>query len=434
MMKKVIFLLSFCAAATVFGQNPLQLNLQECIQYAEQHNITLLSGGLDVNTAEIQLKQSKLQMTPTVSAGLGQSFSYSHGQEAFSLGGNYSINAGIDIFKGLSIRNSIKQSELQLTQAQLQVEQSKNQIRINIIRSYLTILMNQEMLDYQQTVLETSRQQVAEGEQRYKVGQILESDFLLLQAQYTADSINIENTRIAIDNEYVTLRNLLNVGKDQTLAVTTPTEAQLAQSMNVPELDEVLRQALGYLPEMKVRENAVEIAEYDVKIAKGSYYPSISASAGIGTGYSAAYGSDVNGLQSGLYKGLGENIGLNVSIPIYNQGRARNNVKMKEIQVQQAQLELQNAENDITREIEEYHLSVKKAYNNYTLSEMQKNAYYANYMAYNQKFQYGAITAVDLLQQQTNYLNILNNFMQNKYNFLLEKKVLDVYTGKQVEL
>ena len=77
---------------------------------------------------------------------------------------------------------------------------------------------------------------------------------------------------------------------------------------------------------------------------------------------------------------------------------------------------------------------MKKAYNDYQLSELQQEAYYLNYQTYNQKFQLGSITAVDLLQQQTNYLNILNNYMQNKYNFLLQKKVLDVYTGQPVTL
>lgn len=418
----------------LFGQQTLQLSLKECIQYAEEHNITLKSGALDVNASEIQLKQAKLQMTPTVSAGLGQSFGYSHGNEAFSINGNYSLNANVDIFKGLSIRNSIKQSELQLNQAQLQVEQAKNQIRINIIRSYLTILMNQEMLEYQRTVLETSRQQVTEGEQRFKVGQILESDFLLLQAQYFSDSVNIENTQLAIDNEYVTLEKLLNLRNGDRLLVIAPNEEELARSMYLPELNTVLEQALGYLPEKRIKESAVEIAEYDVKIAKGSYYPSISANAGITTGYNAAYGENFNGLQSGLYKGLGENIGLSVNIPIYHQGNIRNNVRIKELQVQKAELELENIETEITQEIKEYHLDVQKAFNNYMLSEKQKDAYYANYMAYSQKFNYGAITPVDLLQQQSNYLNILNNYMQNKYNFLMQKKVLDVYTGQTIDL
>ena len=416
------------------AQENRSMTLPECIQYAETNNPTLQSANLDVNVAEIRLKQTRLQMAPVVTASAGQNFGYSHGSEQFSIGGNYAINAGIDIFNGLNTYNSIKQSQVQLSQAQLQAEQQKNQVKVQIIRSYLTILMNQEMLEYQRNVLESSRQQVAEGEQKYKVGQILESDYLMLQAQYLADSTNMENTMIAIDNEYVALRNYLNMGRGQSLSVVIPDSARLAASMSVPELEEVLRRAFDYLPDMQISRNNVEIAEYDVKIAKSAYYPSLSASAGIGTGYNAAYGNGNNGLVSGLYKGLNESIGLNLSIPIYKQSSVRNNVKIKNIQVQQAELALKNTEDEVTREIEEYHLNLKKAYNNYQLSELQKSAYYANYMAYNQRFQYGAITTVDLLQQQTNYLNILSNYMQNKYNFLMQLKVLDVYTGQQVEL
>ena len=373
-------------------------------------------------------------MAPVVTANAGQNFGYSHGSEQFSINGNYSVNAGIDIFNGLNTYNSIKQSQVQLNQAQLQAEQQKNTVRIQIIRSYLTILMNQEMLDYQRNVLESSRQQVTEGEQKYKVGQILESDYLMLQAQYLADSTNMENTVIAIRNEYVALRNLLNMSREQSLSVVTPDSARLAASMTVPSLDEVLRRAFDYLPDVQISRNNVEIAEYDVKIAKSGYYPSLSASAGVGTGYNAAYGNGNSGLTSGLYKGLSESIGLNLSIPIYKQSSVRNNVRIKNILVQQAELALKNTEEQITKEIEAYHLDLKKAYNNYQLSELQKSAYYANYMTYSQRFQYGAITTVDLLQQQTNYLNILSNYMQNKYNYLMQLKVLDVYMGQPVEL
>lgn len=435
-MKKInlIVILFVTIFTSVKGQETKTMTLQECLQYAENNNISIQSSNLDIKTSEIQFKQARLQMAPTVSAGASQDFGYSHGSETFNLGGNYSINAGINIFNGLNTYNTIRQSQVQLSQAELQVEQAKNEVRIQIIRSYLTILMNQELLDYQRNLLKSSREQVTEGEQRYKVGQILESDFLLLQAQLMADSTNLENTLIAIDNEYVTLRNLLNMQRGQGIAVVTPDSASLAQTMSIPSLDEIVSRAFAYLPELKIRKNAVEIAEYDVKIAKSAYYPTLSASAGVGTGYNAAYGNGYSGVSSGLYNKLSENIGLNLSIPIYSQGKVRNNVKIKNIQVQQAELSLKNTENTVLKEIEEYHLDLKKALNNYQLSEMQKNAYYANYVAYNQKFQYGAITAVELLQQQTNYLNVLSSYMQNKYSYLMEVKVLDVYTGQQVTL
>ncbi|MBP5400516.1 MAG: TolC family protein [Bacteroidales bacterium] len=436
MKRKSVIVLSIFLIFSLFTYilSAQPMTLPECIQYAERNNPTLQSANLDVNVAEIRLKQTRLQMAPVVTANAGQNFGYSHGSEQFSINGNYSVNAGVEIFNGLNTYNSIKQSEIQLTQAQLQEEQQKNQVRIQIIRSYLTILMNQEMLEYQRNVLASSRQQVAEGEQKYKVGQILESDYMMLQAQYLADSTSMENTLIAINNEYVSLRNYMNMSRAQALSVVLPDSAQLAASMVVPELDEVLRRTFDYLPDVKMSRNAVEIAEYDVKIAKSAYYPSLSASAGVGTGYNAAYGNGNSGLVSGLYKGLSESIGLSLSIPIYKQSSVRNNVKVKNIQVQQAELALKTTEEQITKEIEIYYLDLKKAYNNFQLSELQKSAYYANYMAYNQRFQYGAITTVDLLQQQTNYLNILNNYMQNKYNYLMQLKVLDVYTGQPVTL
>lgn len=436
MKRKSVIVLSIFLIFSLFTYilSAQPMTLPECIQYAERNNPTLQSANLDVNVAEIRLKQTRLQMAPVVTANAGQNFGYSHGSEQFSINGNYSINAGIEIFNGLNTYNSIKQSEIQLTQAQLQEEQQKNQVRIQIIRSYLTILMNQEMLEYQRNVLASSRQQVAEGEQKFRYGQILESDLQMLQAQYLADSTSMENTLIAISNEYVSLRNYMNMSRSQDLVVALPDSARLAASMAVPEFDEVLRRAFDYLPDVKMSRNAVEIAEYDVKIAKSAYYPSLSASAGVGTGYNAAYGNGHSGLTSGLYKGLSESIGLNLSIPIYKQSSVRNNVKIRNIQVQQAELSLKTTEEQVVKEIETYYLDLKKAHNNFQLSELQKSAYYANYMAYNQRFQYGAITTVDLLQQQTNYLNILSNYMQNKYNYLMQLKVLDVYTGQPVTL
>ena len=283
-MKKILLILFLIPALALKGQT-LQLDLQQCLQYAEEHNQDLQSGKLDVQTSDIQLKQAKLRQYPTVSAGIGQNFGYSHGSESFGINGNYSLNAGIDIFRGLTIRNTIKQSQVQADQTEMQVEQIRNGIRIEIIRSYLTILMNQELIEYRRTVLNTSREQVVQGRQRYEAGRILESDYKLLQAQYLSDSMSIENTQIAIDNEYINLRNLITIPDDQhQFVIITPDSSRLAQSMQVPDMQNVLQQALNYLPELKVKEKAVEIAEYDVKIAKGGYYPSITASAGIGTG------------------------------------------------------------------------------------------------------------------------------------------------------
>jgi len=350
------------------------------------------------------------------------------------LGGNYGINAGITLFNGLNTYNTIKQNQLRVSQAQWQVEQRKNQLHIQIIQAYLTVLMNQELLTYQQNVLTSSREQLIEGEHQYKVGQILESDFILLKSQYFTDSLNIENTQLSISNELLTLRNLLCLNSQQTLSIITPDSLQIAQIMYIPDLQEVRSQAMAYLPELKMKNNLVEIANYDVKIAKSAYYPTLSLDAGINTGYNNIYSKAHGNSGNNLLDNLGESIGLNLNIPIYRQNNTRNSVRMKQLYVSQAELSLKQTELNLQKEIEEYYLSMKKAFNQYTVSDIQQKAYQINYVTYCQKFQYGTITAADLLQQQSNYLNALNNYMQNKYSFLLQKKTLEVYMGRDIEL
>ena len=41
---------------------------------------------------------------------------------------------------------------------------------------------------------------------------------------------------------------------------------------------------------------------------------------------------------------------------------------------------------------------------------------------------------MELLQQQNNYLNTLNAYIQNKYSLLMQRKILDIYMGRAIQL
>ena len=199
-------------------------------------------------------------------------------------------------------------------------------------------------------------------------------------------------------------------------------------------MQEMMTKSMNYLPELKLKENDVTDAQYDVKLRKANYYPSLSLNAGISTGYNNNNLSENLGWGTQLWHGLGENIGLNLSIPIYQRSSVRHNVQLAELRVQQAELSQKETEYQVGRELQQYYLDVLSSQNDYLVAEAQKDAYEANYNAYSFKFKYGSVTAVDLIQQQTNYLNQLNKYMQAKYSFVLERKILDVMMGVPVKL
>ena len=440
-MKKVLIILLFNSVlGLLVAQNTSLLTppdktsftLEECIQYAETYNYALQSSALNVTSSEISLKSAKEHIAPSVSASASQGFSAKNYQKSVSWNGNYGISAGMTLFNGLSNYNSIQQSKLQVEQSQLQVERSKNNIRISIIQAFLSIMMNQDLLEYQQEVMATSQEQMEQGAQRFQVGQILESDYKMLQAQYTSDRFNVENTKLNIRNNLLTLKQLLSIDPSKEITIVRPDSATLFKSLEVPEMETVLNNAINYLPELKISENDIADANYAVKLQKANYYPTLSLNAGVNTGYANSNQMENEKWGTQLWHGLGENVGLSLNIPIYQHSDVRHNVQQAQLRVQQAELSNLETRNQILQELQQYYIDVMSSQNDYLVSEAQKDAYEANYHAYAFKFKYGSITAVDLIQQQTNYLNQLNKYMQAKYSFVLKRKILDVMMGLPV--
>ena len=377
--------------------------LEECLRYAEEHNFALQNAGLNVTSSEISLRQAKENIAPSVSASASQGFNANNYQKSIGWNGSYGINAGMTLFSGLYNYNNIKKSQLQVEQSDLELQQSRDKVRVSIIQAFLAIMMNQDLLDYQ-------------------------------QAQYTSDLYNIENTKINIQNNYLALKNLLSIAPGEELAIVRPDSATLFRNLEVPSLPELMEKSRAYLPQLKISENDIASAEYDVKLQKSNFYPSLSLSTGISTGYSGNNQSDNLGWGTQLWHGLGENVGLNLSIPIYQRSQVRNSVKQAQLRVQQAELTKQEVSYQIDQELQQYYLDILSAQNDYRVAEARKEAYEANYNAYSFKFKYGSITAVDLIQQQTNYINQLNQYMQSKYSFVLQRKILDVLMGVPVRL
>lgn len=436
-MKKYILIFGFISLffSCLTAQDSLRLTLEECLQYAETHNFSLQSSNINISTSELNLKQAKLNIAPSVSASASQNVNFGNYEKSVGWGGNYGINAGMTLFNGLSNANKIKQSKLGVEQSELQLESNKNNIRVSVIQAFLSVMMNEELLNYQQKVLNSSNEQMEQGRQQLEVGQILESDYKMLQAQYTSDLYNIENTKNNIQSNYLTLKNLLSMDPSTKLSIVFPDSATLFKSLDLPSLQELIDRSTNYLPELKMSENDITSAEYDVKIQKANFYPTLSASAGISTGYNGSNLTSPNtGWGTQLWHGLGENIGLNLSIPIYQRGSVRNNVKLAEYRVEQLELEHKETEYQVNQDLQKSYLDVASAQNDFVAAEAKTDAYLANYKTYSMRFKYGSVTAVDLIQQQTNFLNQLNNYMQAKYSYVLRRKILDVYMGIPVKL
>ena len=426
-----ILSLFFLLACSVMAQErqSYRFALEDCLRFATANNYERKSLELTGKSLETTYEQSKQQRLPNLSASVGQNLS--NNENGWSTSGNVGVGSSVTIYQGGNISNTIEQNRLNKERNEVQLERYDNQLATQILQSFLTILGNQELLNYQLEVLNTSREQVKQGRVRHNVGTILESDLLLLEAQYYSDSNNVVDTRINIENNLLDLKVLLSMNPTDDLEIVTPNTDNLDDLKDsLPSEEETVNLAMEYMPDLRMSDYDIRLAEKSVDMARGNYFPSISANANVGMSV-LSFDSDGN---SKWYGKPTESAGISMSIPIYSRGQAKANVKKSRIALEQAQLDYEQSALAVRQTVVQAYRNVISAYNAYKVSQVKENAYSKSFNAYNIQYQYGAITTVELLQQQNNYLNALNSYIQNKYSLLMKRKILDVYMGKQIEL
>ena len=426
-----ILSLFFLLACSVMAQESqsYRFSLEDCMRFAVANSYERKSMELAGKSLEATYEQSKQQRLPDLSASVGQNLS--NNENGWSTSGNVGVGSSVTIYQGGNISNTIEQNRLNVERNEVQLERYDNQLATQILQSFLTILGNQELLNYQLEVLNTSREQVKQGRVRHNVGTILESDLLLLEAQYYSDSNNVVDTRINIENNLLDLKVLLSMSPTDNLEIVTPNTDNLDDLKDsLPSEEEAVSLAMDYMPELRLSDYDIRMAEKSVDMARGNYFPSISANANVGMGV-LSFDSEGN---SKWYGKPTESAGISMSIPIYSRGQTKANVKKSRIALEQAQLDYEQSALAVRQTVVQAYRNVISAYNAYKVSQVKENAYSKSFNAYNIQYQYGAITTVELLQQQNNYLNALNSYIQNKYSLLMKRKILDVYMGKQIEL
>ncbi|MBA2562429.1 MAG: TolC family protein, partial [Chitinophagaceae bacterium] len=130
------------------------LSLKQCVDIAIANNIQVKQAELQMQTDYITLKQAKDNRLPEVSANANHGINQGRSIDPFTNSyinqnvgfGNYGLSAGLNLFNGGLIKNSIKQNKFGFEASRMDLQQEKEDVTINIILAYLQILNNEDLL------------------------------------------------------------------------------------------------------------------------------------------------------------------------------------------------------------------------------------------------------------------------------------------------
>ncbi len=418
-------------------------NIQECFQYATEHNIQISTLRLNEQNYQQDLSAAKATKIPDLSASVSNTFNNANNNSGsdnkllnqLTSSGNYTLNSSIILWNDNYLNNNIRQRYLLTQSAGLSVEQSVNSITLFITQAYLDILLAKENLKYILDLVNTSEARVKQGQLFYDAGSIAKKDLLQLQAQLASDKYLLVQIQNAIRQNILTLKQILQLPSDTLFDITTP--VSIEATAVIPSLYDVQQTALQNFPEIKIGKLGVDIAALDITKAKSGFKPVLTANGGIGTGYSDVVTNSISP-KTGYFKQTGNNfyqrVGVTLSIPIFSNRINKTNLEKANIAYKEAYLNLQNNKLVLSQAVEQAYLNAVNALQAYDAANQQLLSASESYRIVNEQFKLGAINTYDLLQQRNQYVQAVQAFTQAKYTAVLQQKIYEFYMGKPVTL
>ncbi len=446
-----------------------RFTLEECIAIALENNLDLKNVELLKNSSKVNYKQSLNQLLPNLNANYnlgvndGRSIdpftnSYINQELTFS---NLGVNLNTTIFNGFRILNSIKQNKFNLRASEMEVEEARQNLKLQVTLGYIQILNNADLIELSKSRLKSTESQLKRLKRLYEQESGNPSNYTDMQGQYATDKIGIINSENNYKSAILNLLSLLNlddISEKEFDNISGLIEANKYQFSAV----EVYNEALNNLATFKSRQYRIEASKSGVKAARSNYVPEVSLFGQLNTNYSSLAevftetGNTV--IETGNYvsidnqdypvlknetqfsgskisyedqfeNNLNTVVGVAVRVPLFNGFRAKNEVKLQKIQLERNKTELESTKLLFKQSIEEAYNSMDTAYNRYHLLVEQVTAYEESYRIQEIRFNNGVSNIVDYITAKNNLDSSRINLNNAKYEYLLRVKILDFYRG-----
>ncbi len=437
MRKLLVAAMAFIATYS-FGQKVW--TLQECVTYALENNLQVLSNVYNQDIQSLNLEAAQRQKLPGVSGSLSNNLSF--GQQRYvnlvqrndNFNNSANLSADILLYNNKRLEKAVNKAAFELDASRYDVETIKNNISLQIAEQYLSILLNKEIVEINKSALENAERLYDRAKITTEVGTTAQIVLAEAQASLAREKQNVITAEVNVDRALFNLAQLLQLENYKEFDIQN---VSIATDLGAPliEAESIVNTAYESQPEIKAAQYRIEAAKEQTEIAKTAFYPTINLNAGVGTFY---FNQLNQGRDTQFFKQYSENfgqqIGLSANIPIFNKGITRLQVEQSKINESLAQNSLLQQKQTVKQNVQKAQFDAESTYETYLAAvEAERSSTLALDFA-QKSYEAGKSTIYDLNNARNSSANAKGSVAQAKYNYLFSLKLLNFYQGIPITL
>jgi len=433
---------SFCFSQTPRYQASRTITLDQAIQIALERNISVVTAQNALQAQQSAVTAAYGSLLPSVStSGSWQraqretQTSYIPGfgnlpipQSTTTNSFNTSLSSSVVLFNGFANAGNVKRATANAVSAEHSLDRTRQGVVYQIQSLYLNLLRNEQLLKVSQDNLKRSQRQLEQIQEANRVGSRSLADVYRQQVQVANDELALIQAQNNYDKAKADLIFALGLNvtdeyefRDPSIKSEADTTEFKAVLDRYQDYRSLVSEALTARPDYLSAIENVNAASSAVTVARGAHFPSISAFVSYGLN-----SSEIDKLRDN------RNLlwGLNISFPLFNGWQTTN-------QVQQAKINLRNAEEQLSQAERQVQVDIKKSLLDLEAAQKQVQVTMESVISATEdrriaeeKYNLGAGTLLDLLTANANYTLALSNKVNAAYNYFLIKKQVEYNLGK----
>ena len=414
--------------------------LDQCIDYAIQNNIQVRQSDISAQNHEVDLSSARGNRLPGVSASASQSWSFGRSLTIDNTYANtntastsFSVGADMTLFAGGRISGNIENAKLGLEAAKSDLERIRDDVRVEVAQAFIQIVYNRSILDVARNQVTIDSMQVERLTELAAIGKASNAEVSSQKATLAQSQLSVIQAQNNLSMSILTLTQLLELPSPEGFDVIQPDADDI--EFSIPDSPEdIYNQALNIKPAIKSEEIRLQQANNSIDIAKGGYYPTLSLSAGAGTGYYTSSNRNADNFGSQMKNNFGPHVGLNLSIPIFSRNSNRNNVRSAKLNMMNQEMQLDNVKKQLYKEIQQAYYNAVASKSRYESSQEAETSAQESFELVQAKYEGGKASITEFNESKNRLVTAQADVIKYRYEYLFNTALLEFYRNSSFEL
>jgi outer membrane protein TolC len=392
-------------------------NLNSCIEFGLQNNPKYHSSRYIVEESKAKIQESFSGYYPSVNLNSdADTYSKNNGSQRYN-NFNTGVSLSYSIYEGNRKKSAYGAAQNNYEANIQQHETVKQDLVFSIIRAYYQTLRAERILKSTEEAVKNSLLHLEFANAKQKAGMATRSDILKSEVELS----NAGLTMIKAQNDLLISKGNLN----QLLGLPSDYEIELVDDLSsLTEItslsfDSLVNEAINSRTEIKRYQAMLEAQQKYILVAKGGYYPSLSANAN----YNYA-GAELSSLQQNWW------LGMSLTIPVFKGFANKARVTQEEFALKSLEKDLELLKQQVSQEVWNAWIAVKEATERISASIKITESAKENLAIAEGEYKEGIGSIIQLTDAQTTFVTVEQNYIQALADYKISYAELERTIGK----